>query len=211
MARTNQQAFPYLPSNMDRTKQTARKSTGGKAPRKQLANKAARSTAPKTGGVKRASREGVTYDGAVETTETFMRCVKEARGLRDRRSRADTICKLVGDLDDALCRYNVDWRGGIDKDQLEWLANVDTFVTQYLRGVTGWARKKQDFDTQQAVIRLQAEIGISIETQKTSCRALHKRIREGPDRDRSGSRSRSPRRERSRSRSPRRERSRSSG
>ncbi|GMH34590.1 hypothetical protein BSKO_02451 [Bryopsis sp. KO-2023] len=37
---------------MARTKQTARKSTGGKAPRKQLATKAARKSAPTTGGVK---------------------------------------------------------------------------------------------------------------------------------------------------------------
>uniref|UniRef100_A0A670J9T0 Uncharacterized protein n=1 Tax=Podarcis muralis TaxID=64176 RepID=A0A670J9T0_PODMU len=36
-----------------RTKQTARKSTGGKAPRKQLATKAARKSAPATGGVKK--------------------------------------------------------------------------------------------------------------------------------------------------------------
>ena len=41
---------------MARTKQTARKSTGGKAPRKQLATKAARSTAPATGGVKKHHR-----------------------------------------------------------------------------------------------------------------------------------------------------------
>lgn len=34
---------------MARTKQTARKSTGGKAPRKQLASKAAKKTAPSTG------------------------------------------------------------------------------------------------------------------------------------------------------------------
>lgn len=38
---------------MARTKQTARKSTGGKAPHKQLATKAARKSAPSTGGVKR--------------------------------------------------------------------------------------------------------------------------------------------------------------
>ena len=38
---------------MARTKQTARKSTGGKAPRKQLATKAARKSAPTTGGVKK--------------------------------------------------------------------------------------------------------------------------------------------------------------
>ena len=39
---------------MARTKQTARKSTGGKAPRKQLANKAARKSAPAIGGTKKA-------------------------------------------------------------------------------------------------------------------------------------------------------------
>ncbi|XP_058719836.1 uncharacterized protein LOC131592381 [Poecile atricapillus] len=44
------------PSAMARTKQTARKSTGGKAPRKQLATKAARKSAPATGGVKKPHR-----------------------------------------------------------------------------------------------------------------------------------------------------------
>ncbi|XBH96251.1 hypothetical protein VPH35_086676 [Triticum aestivum] len=38
------------------TKQTARKSTGGKAPRKQLATKATRKSAPTTGGVKKPHR-----------------------------------------------------------------------------------------------------------------------------------------------------------
>jgi histone H3 len=41
---------------MARTKQTARKSTGGKAPRKQLATQAARQSAPGTGGVKKPHR-----------------------------------------------------------------------------------------------------------------------------------------------------------
>ncbi|XP_054984899.1 uncharacterized protein LOC129398789 [Sorex araneus] len=44
------------PPVMARTKQTARKSTGGKAPRKQLATKAARKSAPATGGVKKPHR-----------------------------------------------------------------------------------------------------------------------------------------------------------
>ncbi len=45
---------------MARTKQTARKSTGGKAPRRQLATKAARLSAPVTGGVKfTASVKGI--------------------------------------------------------------------------------------------------------------------------------------------------------
>jgi histone H3 len=41
---------------MARTKQTSRKSTGGKAPRHQLATKAARKSAPATGGVKKPHR-----------------------------------------------------------------------------------------------------------------------------------------------------------
>jgi histone H3 len=41
---------------MARTKQTARRSTGGKAPRKQLATKAARKVAPTAGGVKKRHR-----------------------------------------------------------------------------------------------------------------------------------------------------------
>ena len=45
-----------LLSPQARTKQTARKSTGGKAPRKQLATKAARKSAPATGGVKKPHR-----------------------------------------------------------------------------------------------------------------------------------------------------------
>lgn len=41
---------------MARTKQTARKSTGGKAPRKQLASKVRRSLPAATGGIKRPHR-----------------------------------------------------------------------------------------------------------------------------------------------------------
>jgi len=41
---------------MARTKQTARKSTGGKAPRKHLATKSSRKSVPTTGGVKKPHR-----------------------------------------------------------------------------------------------------------------------------------------------------------
>lgn len=41
---------------MARTKQTARKSTGGKAPRKQLATMAARKSAPQTPGIRKPHR-----------------------------------------------------------------------------------------------------------------------------------------------------------
>jgi histone H3 len=51
-----QQPTTQTTLKMARTKQTARKSTGGKAPRKQLATKAARKSAPATGGVKKPHR-----------------------------------------------------------------------------------------------------------------------------------------------------------
>jgi histone H3 len=41
---------------MARTKQSARRSTGGKAPRKQLMTKSARSSFPSTGGIKKPHR-----------------------------------------------------------------------------------------------------------------------------------------------------------
>jgi histone H3 len=47
----------HFVGSMARTKQTARKSTGGKAPRKQIATKAARKSAPVTsGGIKKPHR-----------------------------------------------------------------------------------------------------------------------------------------------------------
>ena len=52
----DQSQFEFQSDTMARTKQTARKSTGGKAPRKQLATKAARKSAPATGGVKKPHR-----------------------------------------------------------------------------------------------------------------------------------------------------------
>ncbi|NWI36271.1 H33 protein, partial [Picathartes gymnocephalus] len=54
---------------MARTKQTARKSTGGKAPRKQLATKAARKSAPSTGGGVKRMEPGSSQPGTVALRE----------------------------------------------------------------------------------------------------------------------------------------------
>ncbi|GBP89504.1 Histone H3 type 1 [Eumeta japonica] len=72
---------------MARTKQTARKSTGGKAPRKQLATKAARSTghrrreeaSPLQAGNCRPSRDPSLAEehGAVDRKLPFQRLVRE--------------------------------------------------------------------------------------------------------------------------------------
>ena len=77
---------------MARTKQTARKNTGGKAPRKALATKTARRSAPVAGGVKKphryrpgtvALREIRRYQGGKHATELlickapFQRLVRE--------------------------------------------------------------------------------------------------------------------------------------
>jgi histone H3 len=52
-----QTSAPYNRTlTMARTKQTARKSTGGKAPRKHVASKAARKATPSGGGIKKPHR-----------------------------------------------------------------------------------------------------------------------------------------------------------
>ena len=58
---------------MARTKQTARKSTGGKAPRKQLATKAARKSAPATGGVKKVKNHALLLHDAERRTAEALR------------------------------------------------------------------------------------------------------------------------------------------
>ena len=93
---------------MARTKQTARKSTGGKAPRKQLANKAARKSAPASGGVKKphrfrpgtvALREIRRYQKSTELLVRklpFQRLVREIAGdyQNDLRFQASAIIAL---------------------------------------------------------------------------------------------------------------------
>lgn len=60
---------------MARTKQTARKSTGGKAPRKQLATKAARKNHASTGGIKKPHR--YRYKGEENSRKDQRTCVSE--------------------------------------------------------------------------------------------------------------------------------------
>jgi histone H3 len=76
---------------MARTKQTARKSSGGKAPIKQLATKAARKSAPTAGGVKKphryrpgtvALREIRKYQGGSHARELLIRKLPFQRLVR---------------------------------------------------------------------------------------------------------------------------------
>src|ERR1041384_673728 len=75
---------------MARTKQTARKSTGGKAPRKQLATKAARKSAPATGGVKKPHRY---RPGTVALRE--IRRYQKSTELLIRRLPFQRLCREV--------------------------------------------------------------------------------------------------------------------
>merc|ERR1719500_2358515 len=68
---------------MARTKQTARKSTGGKAPRKQLATKAARKSAPATGGGKKPHRYRPGTVALREITELLIRKLPFQRLVRE--------------------------------------------------------------------------------------------------------------------------------
>ncbi|XP_035828768.1 uncharacterized protein LOC101858527 [Aplysia californica] len=116
---------------MARTKQTARMSTGGKAPRKRLATKAACKSAPATGGVKKphryrpstvALREIRRYPSFETRTLSFKHLVREIAkdfktDLRFQSSAVMTLQKscvmvlyeayLVGLLEDiSLCPFN---------------------------------------------------------------------------------------------------------
>ncbi|KAG5628052.1 hypothetical protein H5410_013270 [Solanum commersonii] len=88
-------------------KQTARKSTGGKAPRKQLSTKAARKSAPTTGGVKKphrfrpgtvALREIKKYHKSTELLIRklpFQRLVREAQDFKiDLRFQSSDVAAL---------------------------------------------------------------------------------------------------------------------
>ena len=102
---------------MARTKQTARKSTGGKAPRKQLATKAARKSAPATGGVKKphryrpgtvALREIRRYQ---KSTELLIRKLPFQRLVREiaqdfKTDLTQVGCSHYGQLIDLLAIYD---------------------------------------------------------------------------------------------------------
>ena len=103
---------------MARTKQTARKSTGGKAPRKQLAQKAARKSAPANGGTKKsgprrfrpgtvALREIRRYQKSTELLMRklpFQRLVREIAGdfKSDLRFQASAI-QALQEATEAYC------------------------------------------------------------------------------------------------------------
>ena len=76
---------------MARSKQTARKSTGGKAPRKQLATKAARKSAPVTGGVKKPHRY---RPGTVALRE--IRRYQKSPDLLFRKLSFSRYCRKIG-------------------------------------------------------------------------------------------------------------------
>ncbi|XP_077579631.1 uncharacterized protein LOC144201065 isoform X1 [Stigmatopora nigra] len=75
---------------MARTKQTARKSTGGKAPRKQLATKAARKSAPSTGGVKKPHRYSQSFNmESTSSTEAFKDDAASTFSTASRKKRTE--------------------------------------------------------------------------------------------------------------------------
>ncbi len=76
---------------MARTKQTARKSTGGKAPRKHVASKAARKATPSGGGIKvrcRRARSSSSFVGRSDRVRARCLCGRRRRRLRLRGTDA---------------------------------------------------------------------------------------------------------------------------
>merc|ERR1711915_1014441 len=124
-----------LQVTMARTKQTARKSTGGKAPRKQLATKAARKAAPSTGGVKKphrfrpgtvALREVRAFQKSAKkiiARATFQRIVRDTGvSMRFQRHSIELLLHLtenhvVAHIEDAkLCMEHANRRTMMPKD-----------------------------------------------------------------------------------------------
>nr|XP_012331934.2 histone H3.3-like [Aotus nancymaae] len=84
---------------MAHTKQTGRKSTSGKTPRKQLATKAARKTVPSTGGVKKPHRY---RPGTVALRE--IRCHQKSTKLLIRKLPFQSLVrKIAQDFKTDLC------------------------------------------------------------------------------------------------------------
>ncbi|KAK6922625.1 Histone H2A/H2B/H3 [Dillenia turbinata] len=99
---------------MARTKQTARKSTDGKAPRKQVATKAARKSAPTTGGVKKPHR----YRPGTVALRWLLDAKCDVKAITDLRFQSHAVLALqeaaeaylVGLFDDTnLCAIHAKW------------------------------------------------------------------------------------------------------
>ncbi|XP_060721101.1 histone H3-like [Tachysurus vachellii] len=116
---------------MARTKQTARKSTGGKAPRKQLVTKAARKSAPATGGVKKPHRPGTVALREIrryrKSTELLIRKLPFQRLVREIAQDFKTDLRFqssaVMALDTELLYLSVYSSGG---SIFNWLAGAAT-------------------------------------------------------------------------------------
>ena len=100
---------------MARTKQTARKSTGGKAPRKQLATKAARKSGP-TGGVKKPHRY---RPGTVALRE-----IRRYQKSTDLLIRKAPFCRLTREIMDAVQEKS------ITKEKTERMAGAAILAIQ---------------------------------------------------------------------------------
>jgi len=90
---------------MARTKQTARKSTGGMAPRKALASAAARRSAPATGGCKRPYRDDLAAWG--EQAERVFRLRLRRAALRVSRSQPKRAERMLEEALSGLDRETV--------------------------------------------------------------------------------------------------------
>ena len=83
-------SFLLSPIIMARVRYTARKSTGGKAPRKQLATKAVRKSAPAAGGVKKPHRY---RPGTVSLRE--IRRYQKSTDMLIRRAPFQRVCREI--------------------------------------------------------------------------------------------------------------------
>ena len=110
---------------MARTKQTARKSTGGKAPRKQLATKAARKSAPSTGGVKKPHR----YRPGTVALREIRRYQKSTELLIRKLPFQRLVREIAQDFKTDL-RFQSAAIGALQVSYIFWFAQADKSVAE---------------------------------------------------------------------------------
>ena len=138
---------------MARTKQTARKSAGGKAPRKQLATKAARAAAPALGGATKKPhryRPGTVAIREIKklqnTTHKLLPRAAVVRCIREESNNYLSGVRSTMQADDALIEMLEDYLVGLFDDSGALAAHAkrqtikpkDLFRAFKMRGDTVW-------------------------------------------------------------------------
>lgn len=158
---------------MARTKQTARKSTGGKAPRQQLLTKAARAAAPASGGVVKKPRRYRPGTVAIREIKKYQnsaeKLVPKAPMKRIIREEAQDYLKdfrATKDADDAYIEMMEDYLVGLFDDagaiavhaKRQQIMPKDLHLARMIRGEHLWMVSSKPQQADSGPCRIEAQI-----------------------------------------------------